>query len=203
MIFPTLKIEKNLWSKGFNLVCGIDEVGRGAFAGPVVAGAVIFPQNIVLPSGLADSKLLSSVKRKILSEKIKNQALAWSIAEVSVTDINKQGIGESTQKAFRKSLTLLNPKAEFVLIDAFYIKHFSHDKQLAVKEGDSICASISAASIIAKVYRDELMDNIHEKFPLYNFTKNKGYGTADHRQALKMFGLTSLHRRSFNLKKFL
>ncbi len=203
MIFPTLDIEKTFWSKGFNLVCGIDEVGRGAFAGPVVAGAVIFPQDVVLPFGLADSKMISAAKREKLDKEIKNKALSWAIAEVSVKEINRLGIGKATQRAFRKSLKILSPKAEFVLIDAFFIKHFAHNMQLAVKEGDSICASISAASIIAKVYRDDLMNKLDKRYPAYNFIKNKGYGTVAHRKALNLFGLTPFHRRSFNLEKFI
>lgn len=203
MIFPTLKLEKNLWEKGFHYVCGLDEVGRGAFAGPVVVGAVIFPKDVELPEGIVDSKLLSAKKREILDVEIKNIAHCWAIGEIGVSEINKYGIGKATQMAFRKTLRLCSVQADYVLIDAFYIKHFNRKRQKAVKDGDKICASISAASIIAKVYRDDLMVKLHQKYPQYGFSKHKGYGTLKHRQALKKHGLSRIHRKSFNLEKFL
>lgn len=203
MITPTLEIETKLWQQGFKYICGLDEVGRGCFAGPVVVGAVIFPPDVVLPKGIADSKLLKSKVRERLTEKIKKLALAWSIAEISVRDINKAGIGNATQKAFRKAIKLLPQSADFILIDAFYVKHLNRKKQKPVKDGDKICASISAASIIAKVYRDALMKKLHQKYPQYGFAKHKGYGTREHQEAIKKYGLSRIHRKSFNLEKFL
>ena len=181
----------------------MDEVGRGAFAGPVVVGAVIFPKNVVLPEDIADSKLLTPTMKKSLETRIKSQALAWAIGEISVRDINKVGIGKATQMAFRKALNNLEVNADFVLIDAFYVNHFNRKRQRPVKDGDKICASISAASIIAKVYRDNLMIKLHQKYPQYNFAKHKGYGTLEHRQALKKYGLCKIHRKSFSLEKYL
>ncbi len=203
MILPTLKFEKKLWSQGYHYICGLDEVGRGSFAGPVVVGAVIFPKDVLLPKGIADSKLLTPKKREKLDSQIKQVALAWSVGEISVRDINKFGIGKATQMAFRKALKNLSHQTDFVLIDAFYVKHFNRKKQRPIKDGDKICASISAASIIAKVYRDKLMEKLHQKYPHYNFSKNKGYGTREHREAIKKHGLSRVHRRSFNLEKFL
>lgn len=203
MITPTLDIEKKFWNLGYTHICGLDEVGRGCFAGPVVVGAVIFPPDITLPEGIADSKLLKPEQRDKLSASIKNQALCWSVVEISVGDINKLGIGQATQKAFRKALKLLSKPADFILIDAFYIRHFNRKKQKAVKDGDKICASISAASIIAKVYRDKLMKRLHKKYPQYGFAKHKGYGTKQHQEAIKKYGLSRIHRKSFNLVKFL
>lgn len=203
MITPTLDIEKKLWEQGYSLICGTDEVGRGCFAGPVVVGAVVFPKNCIVPDGVMDSKLLKVRQREKLAEEIKKCATCWSVAEVSVTSINKVGIGTATQMAFRKSLKLLCHRPEFVLIDAFYIKHLNRKRQKAVKEGDTICASISAASILAKVYRDKLMRKLHLKYPNYGFSKHKGYGTKKHQQALKKYGLSRIHRRSFDLSKFL
>lgn len=203
MIFPTLKFEEELWNNGYQFVCGLDEVGRGCFAGPVVVGAVIFPPCVVLPEGIADSKLLKHKVREQLSVKIKDQALAWSIAEISVAHINKFGIGKATQMAFRKAIKNLLMQADYVLIDAFYIKHFNRKRQKPIKDGDKICASISAASIIAKVYRDKLMVKLHQKHPQYGFAKHKGYGTKEHQEAIKKHGLCPLHRKSFNLDKFL
>ena len=203
MITPTLKIETQLWNEGYNLVCGLDEVGRGCFAGPVCAGAVIFQKNCEPLERVADSKLLSPKQREILAEKIKESALAWSVAEIGVSTINKVGIGEATQMAFRKAIKLLSKSPDFVVIDAFYIKHYDRKNQRPIKDGDKICFSISAASIIAKVHRDNLMDNLDKKYPQYGFSENKGYGTKFHRDAIKKYGLSNLHRKSFDLQKFL
>lgn len=203
MIIPTLNLEKALWKSGYRCVAGLDEVGRGSFAGPVAVGAVVFPKDVILPEGIADSKLLTPKQREKLAEQIKNVAFAWSVAVISVPYINKLGIGQATQMAFRKALRLLSAQADYVLIDAFYIKHLSRKKQKPIKDGDKICASISAASIIAKVYRDDLMRKLHVKYPQYGFEKHKGYGTKEHRDAIKKHGLSKIHRRSFNLKKFL
>lgn len=203
MILPTLNFEKALWKQGYAKVCGIDEVGRGCFAGPVVAGAVIFPKNIILPGGIADSKLLKPRQRKKLSEEIKRVAISYAVSEIGVKHINKLGIGKATQMAFRKVFRLCSVQADFVLIDAFNIKHLNRKRQKAIKKGDRICASISAASIIAKVYRDDLMKKLHKKYPQYKLGKNKGYGTKDHQEAIKKHGLSRIHRKSFNLEKFL
>lgn len=203
MITPSLDIEKSLRKSGYSYVCGLDEVGRGSFAGPVVVGAVIFPPSVELPDEIADSKLLKPRKREKLAGVIKDQALAWSIAEIGVPVINKVGIGKATQMAFRKALRLLPVQADFVLIDAFYVKHLNRKRQRPVKDGDKICASISAASIIAKVYRDKLMKKLHKKYPQYGFAKHKGYGTRIHQEAIRKCGLSRIHRKSFDLNKFL
>lgn len=203
MITSTLNLETQLWNAGYTLVCGVDEVGRGCFAGPVCVGAVIFPKGTVLIDGLADSKLLKPNQRIKIAEEIKKNALAWAVSEISVSHINKIGIGKATQMAFRKALRLLSVQADFVLIDAFYIRHLNRKRQKAVRDGDKICASISAASVIAKVHRDKLMKKLHKRYPQYGFSKNKGYGTAVHQKAIKLYGLTKLHRKSFNLEKFL
>lgn len=203
MITPTLNFEKKLWKLGYNYIAGMDEVGRGCFAGPVVVGAVIFPKDFSLIANVADSKLLKPKQREKLSEIIKQQALAHAVAEVSVPVINKVGIGKATQMAFRKAVKSLEKTPDFVLIDAFYIKHFIKKKQKPIIKGDQICFSISAASIIAKVYRDKLMKNLAKKYPKYGFSKHKGYGTKQHQEAIKKYGLTKVHRKSFNLNKFL
>jgi len=203
MVFANFSIEQSLWSQGINLICGIDEVGRGCFAGPVVAGAVIFPQGSQLIQGIADSKLLNPKKRGELAEKIKDRALAWAVGEISVPDINRFGIGEATQMAFSKAVENLQKAADYFLIDAFYIKTLDKLKQRPIPGGDRISASIAAASIIAKVYRDGLMEKLHLDFPNYGFDRHKGYGTNFHRQMIKKFGLSNLHRKSFKLDKFL
>lgn len=203
MVFADFSVESTLWSQGLQMVCGIDEVGRGCFAGPVVAGAVIFPQGAKLIEGIADSKLLTHKKRVELAKRIKDSASAWAIGEISVPDINKYGIGEATQLAFSKAVANLGKAADFFLIDAFYVKTLDKLKQKPLPGGDRISASIAAASIIAKVYRDELMEKLGLQFPNYAFDKHKGYGTKLHRELIKKFGLSDLHRKSFKLDKFL
>lgn len=203
MILPTLQLEKKLWKSGYSMVCGVDEVGRGSFAGPVVAGAVIFSPDKIIPDGIADSKLLKPREREKLSEQIKKIAQSYAIAEICVNNINKFGIGKATQMAFRKAIKNLKINPDFVLIDAFYIKHFNRKNQKAIKNGDKICTSIAAASIIAKVYRDKLMRSVNKKYPKYGFAKHKGYGTKLHQNAIRKYGLTQIHRQSFNLDKFL
>lgn len=202
MVFPSLDEEDKLWKQGFSLVCGLDEVGKGSFAGPVVVGAVIFPKDVILPKDLADSKLLTPKKREELSKEIKEIALEWKIAEGSVEIINQVGIGKATGLAFKQAVDSLN-SWDYCLIDAFYIDGLDKLKQKPIKNGDKICASISAASIIAKVYRDDLMVKLGGEYPNYNFAKHKGYGTKEHQQAIKKYGLCSLHRTSFDLEKFL
>lgn len=203
MITPTLNIEKKLWNLGYHYIAGLDEVGRGSFAGPVVVGAVIFPKDIILPEGIADSKLLKPRQREKLELRIKNLAISWSIAEISVSVINKVGIGKATQMAFRKAIKNLEKSPDFVLIDAFYIKHLNRKRQKPIKDGDKVCASISAASIIAKVYRDKLMKKLAKKYPKYGFSKHKGYGTKAHQEAIRRYGLSRIHRKSFNLARFM
>ena len=202
MIFPTLNFEQKLWKTGYSYVCGLDEVGRGSFAGPVVAGAVIFPINCELIEGIADSKLLKPKRRERLAEQIKEYALSWSVSEINVPTINKVGIGKATQMAFRKALKSLNKSPDFVLIDAFYVKHFNRKRQKPIKNGDKISASISAASIIAKVYRDKIMKKLHKKYPQYGFGKHKGYGTKKHQEMIRQYGLSRMHRKSFDLTRF-
>lgn len=202
MIYPTLNIEQKLWNLGYSLICGLDEVGRGSFAGPVVVGAVIFPKNCELLEGIADSKLLKLRQREKLEERIKNKVLCWAVAEIGVNHINKVGIGKATQMAFRKAIKSLDKYPDFILIDAFYVKHLNRKRQKPIKDGDKICASISAASIIAKVHRDKLMKKLHKIYPQYGFGKHKGYGTEKHQEAIRKYGLSRLHRRSFSLEKY-
>lgn len=201
MVYATSQIEEKLWDQGYKQVCGVDEVGRGSFAGPVVVGAVIFSPNYKIPEGLADSKLLKSKIREELDIEIKESCLGWSIAEISLDVINEVGIGEATQLAFLSSIKLITPQPDFVIIDAFLIKNYAGEQQ-AVASGDKLSVSIAAASIIAKVYRDNLMVNLHAKCPEYGFDVHKGYGTKAHRDAIKIHGLSNLHRKSFKLDKF-
>ncbi len=202
---PTFKHEKILWSSGYNWVAGIDEVGRGAFAGPLVAAGVIFPKNSLLLesllSDIRDSKLLNASKRQILSQKIKKYALKWKIVTIDVEYINCFGVGKATSFAFDEIIKLLKP--DFALLDAFPAPSFPQTLQKPLIRGDSLSISIASASIIAKVYRDELMIRYHSQFPDYDFRTNKGYGTEQHRKYLRQKGLCPLHRTSFNLSRFI
>lgn len=199
MILPDLSFETKLWQKGFTNVIGIDEVGRGSWAGPLVAAGVILPKTFAIPKGLADSKLVASKKRIELSKTIKELCLSYFIAEIPAKVVNKIGISLSTQNAFLKIVNKINLKPDFILSDAFKIKGLPIAKQIAIIHGDQKSASIASASIIAKVYRDDLMTKFAKKFPIYNFEKNKGYGTKSHQNAIQRFGFCDIHRTSYNL----
>ena len=177
----------------------MDEVGRGAWAGPVVAAAVIFPKSIQFPEYLYDSKLLLPKQREHLSRLIYKFARSVGIGSVDVRTINSQGISTATHKAFRSAINSLCLKPDHILVDAFFIKHIRKDIQTPLKKGDAICASIAAASIVAKVYRDAIMKNLSKKYPVYQFSKNKGYGTPKHQRAIRKNNFTKIHRTSFNL----
>lgn len=204
---PSFSEEKLLLKTGYQLVAGIDEVGRGAFAGPLVTAAVIFPANCEFTDPqlyeINDSKVLTVRQRENLSEKIKKEALCYSIAEVPVSYINRFGVGKAAQLGFYKAVQTLCHQPDFCLIDAFFISRLKKSMQKAIIYGDSLSYSIAAASIIAKVYRDNLMRQLNKSYPFYDFATNKGYGTLKHREYIKMYGLSSVHRTSFHLKKFL
>lgn len=202
MTKPTFDEEKQLWDTGIDHVAGVDEVGRGCFAGPVVAAAVILPRTFNATDEINDSKKLSAKKREKLAKIIKEYATAYAIAEVSVEVINTIGIGKATQIAFAKAITDLPNPPEYILMDAFYIDAIDRSIQKPLIHGDGLSISIAAASIIAKVWRDKLMQSLHEKYLKYDFFTNKGYGTKKHREAIGKFGLCDLHRKSFDLKKF-
>lgn len=199
MILPNMSYEKKLWQEGVNNIVGIDEVGRGSWAGPLVAAGVILPQNFKIPSGLADSKLVKKNSRRKLSKIIHKKAIAVHIIEIPNTKINRIGIGKATQEAFRKIISSITPIPDYCLIDAFYVKYIAKNRQHSIKHGDVICASIAAASIVAKVYRDDLMRKLSKLYPNYGFEKHKGYGTKLHQEAIKNFGFSQIHRTSYNL----
>ncbi|OGY26845.1 MAG: ribonuclease HII [Candidatus Woykebacteria bacterium RBG_16_43_9] len=194
--------EHRLWKQGFKQVAGIDEVGRGAWAGPMVAAAVVFPPFFDTPFELFDSKLLLPKQREMISEKIKEVA-AIGIGLVDVTTINNFGIRQATQKTFKKAIKALKLQTDYYLIDAFYIQGWKKDKQLPIKRGDQTCASIAAASIIAKVYRDNLMKNLGNKYSEYGFGQHKGYGTRIHQEAIAKYKFSDIHRTSFNIARYL
>lgn len=199
MVYPTLNIEKKLWAQGYSYIAGVDEVGRGAWAGPVVAAAVIFPRNANPPSGIKDSKLLTARKREDLSEQIKEAALAFAVGEVSVSVIEKEGIAPASQLAMQEAIQGLKPQADFFLTDYFPLRRIKSARQKNIKKGDLYCVSIAAASIVAKVYRDARMREFdyNENLETYQFGKHKGYGTKFHQEMICEHGCSKVHRLSF------
>lgn len=186
--------EREAQKQGFQYVAGIDEVGRGPLAGPVVAAAVILPENIFI-SGINDSKKLSSKKREQLYQEIKNEALAIGIGVVGADVIDEINIYQATKKAMNIAINQLSIFPDFLLIDAMKID--TPITQRSLIKGDSLSVSIASASIIAKVYRDRLMMEYSKKYPEYQFEKNAGYGTSEHIQAIRKFGPTPIHRKTF------
>lgn len=183
---------------GLGLVCGIDEAGRGPLAGPVCAAAVILPDDWE-PEGLNDSKKLSSAKRDALYEEIRKNAVSWSVAFASESEIDEVNILQATFIAMRRALEGLSSKPDFVLVDGNRDPGLGVPTRCEVK-GDGRYACIAAASILAKVSRDRLMEEMDRLYPQYGFMKHKGYPTKAHYQALAQFGPSPIHRRSF-LKK--
>ena len=184
----------------YNAICGIDEVGRGPLAGPVAAGAVILPKGLIIP-GINDSKKLSAKKREMLTEIIEREAVAFSVGLVSPERIDEINILNATHEAMRKAVETLNVPADMLLVDAETIPG-TVLPQKAIIKGDMKSVSIAAASIVAKVYRDHLMDVYDALYPEYNFKQNKGYGSAEHIAAIKKYGPCPIHRRSF-IKNFI
>ena len=181
--------------QGLSLIAGVDEVGRGPLAGPVVAAAVILPDGARLP-GLADSKSLTPESRAALDQEIRAAALCLVIREQSPRQIESLGILKAALKAMAQAVQALTPTPQIVLVDGNQPLPFAFPQQSVIK-GDALCPSISAASIVAKVYRDGLMERLHQRYPQYNFARHKGYATAEHLEALRCWGPCELHRRTF------
>jgi ribonuclease HII len=187
-------MERELYARGFHAVAGVDEVGRGALFGPVVAAAVILsPARPV--RGLNDSKLLEPERRQVLDERIRQRAVAWAIAAVDAATIDSINIYQASRRAMLMAVSGLSPAPDFLLVDAVPI-----DLQLPQRgliKGDARCHAIAAASIIAKVYRDACMRVWDEVFPQYGLASHKGYSTPEHCKAIERYGVTPLHRLSF------
>lgn len=181
--------------QGISLICGVDEAGRGPLAGPVVAAAVILPPDFRLP-GLKDSKKLTPEVRGALDRDIRSLALAFAIAEASPRQIERRGILAASLKTMAQAVAALAFRPDMVLVDGRDPLPLACPQQPVV-DGDERCPSISAASILAKVHRDRIMEACHRRFPQYNFARHKGYATAEHLQALSMWGPCVLHRRTF------
>jgi ribonuclease HII len=192
---PDYSIEKEWIDRGYTYVCGIDEAGRGPLCGPVVAAACILPMGLVI-EGLNDSKKLTAKKREQLYDIIREQAIAYAIAEGSVEEINETNILEADLLAMRRAIAALPVPAEVALIDGNISRDFPIPAQAVVK-GDAISMSIAAASILAKVYRDRLCLELDAQYPQYGIAKHKGYGTKYHMAALREHGPAPIYRTKF------
>lgn len=193
------EIEEGFYAEGIRVICGVDEAGRGPLAGPVCAAAVILPEHLELP-GLTDSKKLSDKKRRELYPIIKEQALAWGIGFATEREIDEINILQATFLAMRRALEQMQVKPDLALIDGNRETDFGIPVKTVVK-GDSLSANIAAASVLAKVTRDDLMVEMAQKYPEYGFEIHKGYGTKAHYAALREHGPSPIHRMTF-LKKF-
>lgn len=189
------RYENALINKGYKLIAGVDEVGRGPLAGPVYAAAVILnPAAKIL--GIRDSKKISKAQREILHDEVVKNCICYSVAYASVDEIDRLNILNATKLAMKRAIDALKIKPEHVLIDALQIEDLNIEQTPIIK-GDDISVSIGAASIVAKVERDNYMDFLADDFPYYCFNKNKGYGTKEHIDAIKKYGICKHHRRSF------
>lgn len=182
----------------FNLECGTDEAGRGCLAGPVTAAAVILPKSFT-NSILNDSKQLTEKNRTLLRSVIENEASCFSVQHVFEYEIDTINILNASIKAMHHSISKLKSVPEFIIVDGNKFKPYKRIPYKTIVKGDSKYLSIAAASILAKTYRDAYMSNIHEEFPMYNWKQNKGYPTKEHRAAIKKFGASKYHRKSFRL----
>ena len=191
-----LDFENRAVAEGYRFIAGIDEVGRGCLAGAVVAAACILDLSKPLPAGLNDSKKLSAKKREQSAEELRANVLAFSIGQVEADEIDRINILQATKKAMCLAIENLQLKADFLLIDALQLKDVSLPQKAIIK-GDATSASIAAASIIAKVYRDNLMVEFDKIYPVYGFARHAGYGTKAHFEAIKNHGACPLHRKSF------
>lgn len=188
------KYEHDLWSKGINLIAGVDEVGRGPLIGPVVASAVILPHDFYL-EGLTDSKKLSEKKRELFYQIIKEKAISIGIGIISEKRIDEINIYEATKEAMIMAINNLEPKPDHILIDAMPLE--LSIPTTSIIKGDYLSVSISAASVIAKVTRDHMLYEMDKEYPMYDLKNNKGYGTKKHLEAIKKYGITKYHRLSY------
>ena len=195
------RYEEKYYNLGYKLICGVDEVGRGPLVGPVVAASVILPSDYVL-EGLTDSKKLSEKKREEFDKIIKKECISYGIGEVSAAEIDKINIYEASKLAMKRAISNLEVKPDIVLTDA--MKLDIDTENIPIIKGDLKSITISAASIIAKVYRDNLLKELDKEYPQYNFKNNKGYPTKDHIKAIKEHGIIKEHRKTYGpVKEYL
>jgi ribonuclease HII len=188
-------LENALRRVGFVHVAGVDEVGRGCLAGPVVAAAVVLHPDRHIP-GVSDSKAVPAAERERLYERILTHAVAWAVADADPAEIDRINIHQASLRAMQRAVLALAPLPDIVLVDAFRVPELPM-AQRGVLHGDRRCSAIAAASIIAKVTRDRQMLQLHDRDPRYGFDRHKGYATADHLDAVARFGYSEVHRRSF------
>lgn len=201
MTKPTRHEEMKLYKAGYEKIAGVDEAGRGAWAGPLVAAAVILPRTFRL-AGLNDSKKVSAPRREVLYEKIVEKSIAWHAQIISRQQIDRHGVGRANRLAIIRCVQKLSQKPDYVLVDGFTVSWRDLPAKGIVK-GDAKVVAIAAASIIAKVTRDRLMRGYHRQYPQYHFHQHKGYGTATHLKMICQHGLCPQHRRSFKpIKRF-
>jgi len=196
--FELLKYERELAEKGYKIIAGVDEAGRGPLAGPVVAGCVIFPSEGPFPKA-NDSKKLSEKAREKLFDEITSMALAWGVGIVDNNTIDEINILEATHLAMRKAIEACDIKPDIAMVDHLTIKGYEGE-QFPLTHGDALSVSIGCGSIIAKVTRDRMMIELAKEYPGYGFEKHKGYGTRAHYDAIRELGISPIHRKSF-LKK--
>ena len=190
------RLESELEGRGYRRVAGVDEVGRGCLAGPVVAAAVILPPDFVLP-GLDDSKRLDEPSRDRIDREVRRHAVAIGVGVVEAPQIDERNILRASLQAMRQAVDALAPPPDALLVDAVTIPGVRRP-QLPIVHGDALCASIAAASVVAKVYRDGLLRDLSRRYPVYGFERHKGYGTAEHWEALRLYGPCPEHRLSFD-----
>ena len=191
-----LAFEELAWSEGYKVVAGVDEVGRGCLAGPVVAAACVLDRAKPLPKGLNDSKQVAREQREEIAQELRSGCVAIGIGLVEADEIDRINILEATKVAMRKAIEELSPYADYLLVDALRLKGLSIPQRSIIK-GDSVSASIAAASIIAKTFRDRLMRSYDTEYPGYGFSEHVGYATKAHLTALRSIGPCPLHRKSF------
>ena len=196
------RFEDDARAKGFNLIAGVDEAGRGSLVGPVVVAAVILPEDLYLER-LNDSKKISAKIRETLYDKIISAAISYSCVEVSIAEVDNLNVYQATLAGMKRAVEGLDVQPEFVLTDAMHVDFGEKIFSRSIIHGDALSASIAAASIIAKVTRDRLADEWALTYPEYGFDHNRGYGTGEHLAAIEKFGATPIHRRSFNPVKSL
>lgn len=190
------RYERGLREQGFSVIAGVDEAGRGAWAGPMMAAAVVLPEGFDI-SGIRDSKVLSAKQREEAYERIVDGAHAVTVCVATPLRIDRRGLHKSNIALLKQAVRDLSTPPDYVLFDGWPLAGVAVP-HLSIKKGDSVCASIAAASIVAKVTRDRTMTRYHERFPEFGFDRNKGYGTSEHREVLDLLGPTPIHRLSFH-----